>query len=110
VPEEQPSRVLTALYRACKATSAPAAIVLRATPLAARRTRCHDRRVSAEPPDDRDEGRDAREFFYPPDDQEAPAPGWLGGLAQMAAAALIVALILALFVGGAILLRRVIPG
>jgi hypothetical protein len=66
--------------------------------------------VSAEPQDDRDEGRDAREFFYPPDDQAAPAPGWLGGLAQMAAAALIVALIVALFVGGAILLRRVLPG
>ncbi len=66
--------------------------------------------MSTELQDDRDEGRDSREFFYPDDDQAAPAPGWLGGLAQMAAAALIVALIVALFVGGAILLRRVLPG
>jgi hypothetical protein len=66
--------------------------------------------VSEEPEDDPDAGRDAREFFYPDPDDPAPAPGWLGGLAQMAAAALIVALIVALLVGGAILLRRVFPG
>jgi hypothetical protein len=64
----------------------------------------------SEDDDDREEGRDAQEFFYPDHDEPAPGPGWLGGLAQMAAAALIVALIVALFLGGAILLRWVLPG
>jgi hypothetical protein len=66
--------------------------------------------VSEEPEDDPDAGRDAREFFYPDPDEPARAPGWLGGLAQMAAAALIVALVVALFVGATVLLRRLLPG
>jgi hypothetical protein len=66
--------------------------------------------VSEEPEDDPDAGRDAREFFYPDPDEPAQAPGWLGGVAQMAAAALIVALVVALFVGATVLLRRLLPG
>jgi len=68
--------------------------------------------VNGERDDDADgAARDARDFFYP-DDEDAPAPasGLLGGISQMAAAALIVALVVALFIGGAIAIRWVFPG
>jgi hypothetical protein len=43
------------------------------------------------------------------DETPAPAPSWLGALGQMIAALLVVVALIALFIGAAAVLRRVLP-
>ena len=43
------------------------------------------------------------------DDSAAPVPGWLGAIGQMAAALLVVVALVALFIGAAAVLRRLVP-
>ena len=43
------------------------------------------------------------------DDTAAPVPGWLGAIGQMAAALLVVVALVALFIGAAAVLRRLLP-
>jgi hypothetical protein len=43
------------------------------------------------------------------DGSAAPAPGWLGAIGQMVAALLIVVALVALFIGSAAALRRLLP-
>ena len=43
------------------------------------------------------------------DDSAAPVPGWLGAIGQMAAALLVVVALVALFIGAAAVLRRLLP-
>ena len=50
---------------------------------------------------------------FDPDDNEddgaAPVPGWLGAIGQMIAALLVVVALVALFIGVAAVLRRLLP-
>ena len=43
------------------------------------------------------------------DETAAPAPSWLGALGQMVAALFVVVAIVALFIGAAAVLRRLLP-
>ena len=43
------------------------------------------------------------------DDATAPVPSWLGALGQMLAALLVVVALVALFIGAAAVLRRLVP-
>jgi hypothetical protein len=43
------------------------------------------------------------------DDSSAPVPGWLGAIGQMTAALLVVVALVALFIGAAAVLRRLLP-
>ena len=43
------------------------------------------------------------------DDSATPVPGWLGAIGQMAAALLVVVALVALFIGAAAVLRRLLP-
>jgi hypothetical protein len=43
------------------------------------------------------------------DESAAPVPGWLGAIAQMIAALLVVVALVALFIGAAAVLRRLLP-
>jgi hypothetical protein len=43
------------------------------------------------------------------DDTAAPAPSWLGALGQMTAALLVVVALVALFIGAAAVVRRLLP-
>ena len=54
-----------------------------------------------EPPDPFDPGDD--------DDTAAAVPGWLGAIGQMIAALLVVVALVALFIGTAAVLRRLLP-
>jgi hypothetical protein len=43
------------------------------------------------------------------DEKAAPAPSWLGALGQMVAALLVVVALVALFIGAAAVVRRLVP-
>jgi hypothetical protein len=43
------------------------------------------------------------------DETAAPAPSWLGALGQMTAALLVVVALVALFIGAAAVVRRLVP-
>ena len=43
------------------------------------------------------------------DETQAPVPSWLGALGQMLAALLVVVVLVALFIGAAAVLRRLVP-
>jgi hypothetical protein len=43
------------------------------------------------------------------DEASAPAPSWLGALGQMIAALLVVVALVALFIGAAAVVRRLLP-
>jgi hypothetical protein len=60
--------------------------------------------------DEADEGGDAAfDLFDPEDESAAPAPGWLGAVAQMIAALLVVVACVVLFIGVAVALRWLLP-
>ena len=57
-----------------------------------------------------DEGTSLDPFdLLDPDDDPAPEPSWLGAVGQMAAAVLVVVALIALFIGAAAALRRLLP-
>jgi len=64
-----------------------------------------------EPTGDDGEPLDSCDPFHPDDEDEgaAPVPSWLGAIGQMAAALLVVVALVALFIGAAAVLRRLLP-
>ena len=58
------------------------------------------------------DGDDEPLDLFDPDEEDegaAPVPGWLGAIGQMTAALLVVVALVALFIGAAAILRRLLP-